>query len=401
MADLPRHLMYTRMGVNSTATSRTGAPSTWYWVPVLEDGIVLNASMETQNVPTEHKTRGTKYRVFTRRNFEGGSINTPVFAANAGLLFDAAINTNTADLPSYHTVESYWGSSSDTGLAGGNVAIQNNGVLFNGFTLSIDRDAPGPLTLQLDAFLNEYKALTSDQTPTWPPLNPHDTRNVYIDLDLGESGWSGDNADVRSLTVTYNNAIELSTFTPNSTATLNGTWTKAAVGTPTLTVEATLIMSDSTYPFQSDTSTLKTAQLRVMGYNPSASGSTTCTQDLTAGSNVNVQVASASGFAAGDVVLLEAPDGDLQAVASINAASVSGNSFDIDELDVTMAGSSTAINVYNTGWELKIDSLEITGHSRPTIQGNNRIVTLQMEALLASDSVTSLLSHHAYNDDNA
>ena len=396
MADLPRHDAFTRIGVNSSDTARTGSPSTWYWVPVFEDGVQLNPSADVQDINTEHKDRGVRYRVFSRRNAEGGSINTPVFPANAGLLLDAAISTTTADLTKYHTAESYWSTSLSPST---NSGITVGGMLFNGFTLNVDRNSPGPIELQLDCFLNEYKAIASgsNPTPSWPPLNPNDSRNVYIDLDLNEDGFTGDNVDIRSLSLSYTNNIEVDVFSPNSTATLNGTWTKAYTGNPELTVDATLIVTDSTYPFLLDTSTLRTAQLRIMGYNPEASGSTTSTDSESAGDDVEFTVASTTGFATNDYVILDDVDNSRQ---SVGKATVGVGTITIDTLDTDIDGSgSTAANIYNTAWEIQVPELEIVSASRPSVQGNVRVVNVQMRANLEASN-TTILTHKAYNDDN-
>ena len=397
MADLPRHLMYTRIGVNSTPTSRTGSPSSWYWLPVFEDGIQLNPDLEVQDVPTEHKTKGARYRVFTRRNANSGSISTPMFSQNAGLLMDATLSTTTGDLPKYHTLESYWGDASDTGLSGSNTGIQNVGVIFNGFSLSIDRQSPGPLTLEMEAFHNQYKSLTSDATPSWPPLNPYDTRNVYIDLDMDETGFTGDNADIRSLSLSYTNNLELDVFAASSTASLNGTWTKVYAGIPELTVSTSLVVTDSTYPFYADALTLKKAQMRIMGYNPSASGSTTTSDNESAGASKVFTVGSTSGFATNDIVLIDDVANGRQ---SVGTATVGSGTITIDTLDTAIDGSVTAANIYNTAWELKIDELEVTSVSRPVVQGNVRVVNLEMRANLEGTN-TVMMTHKAYNDDNS
>ena len=400
MADLPRHDAFTRIGVNSVDTARTGSPSTWYWLPVFEDGVQLNPSADVQDINTEHKDRGIRYRVFTRRNAEAGSINTPLFPANAGIMFDAAINTTTGDLTKYHTAESYWNTELSPST---NSGMQVNGMLFNGFTLAVDRNSPGPIEFQLDCFLNEYKAIAegSNPTPSWPPLNPNDSRNVFIDLDLEESGFSGDNVDVRSVSLTYTNNIEVDVFSPSSTATLNGTWTKAYTGNPELNVEATLIVTDSTYPFLLDASTLRTAQLRIMGYNPDASGSTTTTASLTASTGtVEMAVAGTSGLEADDYLLLDDVVNGRQAVSKVDQVNTGTGICELENLDVDIDGSgATAANVYNTAWEIKVPEMEIVGASRPTVQGNVRVVNLQMRANLEATNST-ILTHKAYNDNN-
>lgn len=398
MADLPRHLMYSRIGVNSTPSLRTGTASTMLWLPVFEDGIQLNPDTEVQDIPTEHKTKGVRYRTFTKRNAQSGSISTPMFAANAGTLLGAALTTTTSDLPQYHHVQSYWGDASNTGLTGTNSGIENLGVIFNGFSLNFDRQQPGPLSLEMDAFHNQYKPLTGDATPSWPPNNPYDTRNVFIDFDIDETGFTGDNVDVRSMSITYTNNLELDVFAASTTSSLNGTWTKVYAGIPELTVEAALVVSDSTYPFLSDALELKKAQIRVMGYNPSASGNTTTTDNESAGTSVVFTCVSTAGFAVNDVVLLEDVDNGRQCVGTLSA--VDSATVTVDETDVTIDGSgATAANIFNTGWQLTIPELEITTHSRPVVQGNVRVVNVSMSANIEGTNA-ALMTHTAYDDDN-
>jgi len=147
-----------------------------------------------------------------------------------------------------------------------------------------------------------------------------------------------------------------------------------------------------------DNSTLRTAQLRVMGYNPDASGNTFTSIENTAGTAVDVTVDSTSGFAVDDYVLLDDVDNGRQAVGKVTTVGV--GSLTIDTLDVTIDGSgSTTAKVYNTAWEVQVPLMEIVDSSRPSPQGNVRVVNVQMRANLEATN-TTILTHKAYNDDN-
>ncbi len=388
MGDLFKHQMFMQLGVNSSPTARTGTPAASLWIPVFEDGVAMAGSVETSDINTEHKDRGTKYRIFARRNQEGGQIRTPIYPENAALLLGAAVNENNG-LPSYHTIEQYWGGGILT--SGSGTGRKLAGCLFSGFSLSVDRGSPGPVELQLDGFLNADTEITSAApTPTWPTKTPYDTRNVFVDIDINEGGFSGDNAQVKSCSLTFNQGVEVDAFLPNSTAALNGTWTKAYPGMPEVTCEFTLVMSDSAYADLLRANTLRTVQLRIMGYSPEGANTTTVDAE-TAGSAVVVAVASAAGLAADDYVLLWDSTGK-QAVAKISSIAV--NNLTLDVLDVGIAAGA---QVYNTAWEIKVPELEIISVSAPTISGSVRVVNVSARAKLEAGQ-TSLLTLKAYND---
>lgn len=392
MSELYKHQMFMRMGVNSTATARTGTPSSWYWVPVFEDGVAMTGSVETSDINTEHKDRGNKYRIFARRNHEGGQIRTPMYPQNAALLLGAAVN-NTAGLPHYHSVEQYWGAGVlDSGSGTGR---KLSGVLFGGMTLNIDRSGPGPVELQLDGMLNQDTEITgAAPDPTWPSNGPYDTRNVFVDVDLNESGFGGNNVDVKSLSITFNQGVEVDAYLPSATDSLNGAWTKAYPGTPEVTCEFSLVVTNSAYVDLLRNNTLRTVQVRVMGYSPEGVN-TTSTDNESAGTGNTFTVASAAGLTVNDYILLWDSANNKQAVAKI--ASISGSDVTIDTLDVAVNGSVTALEIYNTAWEIKIPKLEIVSVSAPTIAGAVRIVNVSARAKLESGQ-TSLLSVKAYNE---
>ena len=81
-------------------------------------------------------------------------------------------------------------------------------------------------------------------------------------------------------------------------------------------------------------------------------------------------------------------------------ATVGVGTITIDTLDTDIDGSgSNAANIYNTAWEIQVPELEIVSASRPSVQGNVRVVNVQMRANLEASN-TTILTHKAYNDDN-
>ena len=98
------------------------------------------------------------------------------------------------------------------------------------------------------------------------------------------------------------------------------------------------------------------------------------------------------------MIIFDDVDNGNQAVATIT--NVAGTVFTVDTMDVAIDGSGTnTAKVHNTAWEIKVPEMEIVGAARPTVQGNVRVVNLQLRANLEATNST-ILTHKAYNDDN-
>ena len=108
--------------------------------------------------------------------------------------------------------------------------------------------------------------------------------------------------------------------------------------------------------------------------------------------NAVIRVASATGFAVGDVILLN--DGTRQSVATVTL--ISGQDITVDQLDTQINVGAT---VQNGAWEIKIPSADILEAPRSPGDENYNIV-LSYEA--STDPTTGeLMIVKAYNDDNA
>lgn len=224
-------------------------------------------------------------------------------------------------------------------------------------------------------------------------LYPYPATNVAVDFDLDIGGWSGDNSDVQSVQIQFDQALTPKTFRANATTPeRNQTWSDLSQGIPTLTGSVVLKFGQDEYANIKRASGVRQAALRIMGYHPAASGNTTTSAGETAGTSVTVAVAATSGFAVNDYVYLD--DGTNQAVAKVTTVNP-GVSLVIDTLDVNLSSGAT---VRNTAWEIKIPQIDVT--TAPLTQsGDDTIVTVNFEATVTA-STTTLLTVKAYDDDN-
>lgn len=409
MATMTKQKPFARIGVNSTPTARTGSPSSWFYVPLALSGLAAGGTVEAEELELERADPGLTHLLLTTRNAGKGKIELPIYPENASLLFGMAVGSAGA-LPSYHTVEQYFnvdvGASWDAGTDTGR---KLSGVLGDGFSFSFDRKQLGSLRMSLDAFVNADAALESAApSPTWPAQDPYTGKRVLCDVAFGNNSntlasWSGDYTSLRSLSITYQNGIEIDLHRADESADeLDGTWTAAYPGTPRAACQFKLIADQAEHlDLLRLNAGLRKVGFRIAGYgggNLAPSGNTTCTTSLTAGSSVTVAVAATTGFAVDDYVLLWQPTANKFAVAKVTTVNA-GVSLVVDTLDVSLDGTSETIKVRNTAWELKISDARIRTATPPTLEGNVYVVDVTADAIVGP-SATSAITVKAYNDDN-
>lgn len=410
MATLTKQKPYTRIGVNSTPTSRTGSPSSWIYVPLDLGGLALGGTVEAEELELERADPGLTHLLLTTRNGGKGKVGFPLYPENISTLLNMAIGSAGA-LPSYHTIEQYLnadlGASFDAGTDTGKIL---SGVLGDGFSFSFDRKQLGSLRLSLDAYVNadaSTEAAAPDPAGLWPAQDPYTGKRVMVDLDLANNsqtlnGWTGDYTSMRSMSVNFQNGIEVDLHRADeSSDALDGTWTQAYPGTPRAALQFKLIADSAKHlDLLRLNSGLRKCAFRVAGYGANPSGNTTCAASLTAGSAVVVEVAASTGFAVNDYVLLWQPTANKFAVGKVTVIQAGPARLTIDTLDVTMDGTSETIKVRNTAWEMKISDARIRTATQPTLEGNVYVVDVTADAIVGP-SATSAVVLKAYNDNNA
>lgn len=408
MAVVTKQRKLTRIGINSTATARTGSPSSWKYVPVAVGGNDLGGSVGSEEVELERSDPGLTHLLPTTRNADKGKLDLVVYPENAGLLLKLAVTLSASNLPEYFTAEEYNTTSPGPGFdAGDSTGRACSGCLADGFSFSFDRKSLGVLRLSIDAFINADRDLESAvPTPTWPTQNPYVGKKCVVDVDFGDnsgsySGWSGDQVDLRSLSVSYQNGIELDLHRANeSDYDLDGSWTQAYLGTPRAQVSFKLIQNSGKYTdLHRLEAALRKVRFRIAAKGSNPSGVETSASNVTAGSTKTLLVASTTGFAVGDVCLLRQETANKFNVATITTVNAD-TSLVFDSLDVAMDGSGAeVITITNTAWQVKITDAVIKTASRPKLEGNVYVIDVTADAIVGPSN-TAPLTVIAYNDDN-
>lgn len=408
MAVLTKQKPFTRIGINSTPTARTGSPSSWLYVPTDLGGVAAAGTVEAEEVELERNALGMTHLVQTTRNAGKGRLGMPLYPENVGTLLGLAINDNGSGTgPSYFTTEQYFGVDMGAGFdAGTDTGKGLNGMIADGFSFAFDRKQLGLLRLGLDVFVNQDVDLESPApSPTWPAQTPYIGKRVLADLVFADNtnalgSFTGDFADLRSLSLTYANQMETDLHRADvATATLDGTWTQIYAGAARLSIQAKLVSASAKYhDLHRLAAGLRKIKFRVAGYSENPSGSTTCTASLTAGASVTVAVAATTGFDVNDRVLLWQTTANKFAVAKVTTVNT-GVSLVVDTLDVTMDGTSETIKVRNGAWEIQVPTAYIRSASPAALEGNVYTVDFTADAVVGP-SASSVVTLKAYDDDN-
>ncbi len=237
---------------------------------------------------------------------------------------------------------------------------------------------------------------------SFPTQSPYLTKNCFVDVVLADSSnnlgaYTGDKLDLLSLSMNYSAPLEPKLFLSSTTPELDQTWTKVFIGDPKLEITGQLQVSDGSYLNLSRLSDLRKLKCRIMAYGSSPSGSSTSATNLAA-SGTSIVVASATGFAIGDVIILIQPTANLQQVVTIT--NIVTTTLTITAADIAMNGGTETILVRNTAFELRCDLARITAApSKPSNSGLAKVVNFTATVVLAAGA-TSIMSRKAYNDDN-
>lgn len=239
--------------------------------------------------------------------------------------------------------------------------------------------------------------------PTFPAQSPYITKNCFVDLVFGDASnalgaWSGDKLDLRSLSLSYKGPIDPDLFVPNpSVPELDMAWTKVFPGTPTLDISGQVIVADGSYLNLLRLNNLRKLKVRVMAYGATPSGITTSATNLAA-AGTSIVVASSTGFAIGDQIILIQPTANLQQVVTIT--NIVSTTLTITAADVAMNGGTETILVRNTAFQVMASLALITQNpSKPKAAGNVRVADFAAQTVLPAGQ-TSIVSYLAYNDDN-
>lgn len=408
MAVQVKQRRFIRLGINSTATDRVGSPSSWIYPPIALGGFDVGGSVGAEELELERSDAGLTHLLPTVRNAEKGKIDLVLYPENAGTLLKLAVTDTASLIPQYFTAEEYYSSSPGPGFdAGDSTGRKCSGCLADGFSLGFDRKTLGSLKFSLDVFVNKDSDLESAApSPTWPTQDPIVGKKCLADIDFGGntgtySGWSGDQVDLRSLSFSWQRALEVDLHRANDAdVDLDGTWTQAYAGTPRAQIQGKLIFNSGKYTdLLRLEGGLRKVRVRLAWKGSSPSGVETSVTNVAAGTNKTLLVASTTGFAVGDVCLLRQDTANKFCVATITTVNAD-TSLVFDEIDVAMDGSGgEAITITNTAAELKVSDARIRSVGRPKLEGNVYTVDFTAEAIL-SPALTTPMAVKAYNDDN-
>ena len=253
-----------------------------------------------------------------------------------------------------------------------------------------------------NAYTSGGTVIRVNPTPTFPTNNPIPSSNALIDLVVGDStgaapgAYTGNNRDVRSLSLAYKNDLEISDFEGNSEASLNQTWTNVYPGIPNATLSIVLKVSNDDYLDYLRATVLRKFKARIACFAPDAVSTTSAT-NITAGVTTSITLASGTGFATGDMLLFNQSTANKFQV--IEAANVSGATVTVVAADVvvSMNGGSETISVRNMAFQIEVILGRIKNVSNPTVQGNVRVVTIEGVAVVDANQ-TSILDVLAYNE---
>lgn len=408
MAVQVKQRKFTRIGIHSTATARTGAPSSWKYTPVGLGGNDLGGSVGAEELELERADPGLTHLLPTVRNADKGKLDMVVYPENAGLLLKLAVTDSGSNIPEYFTAEEYTTTTPGPGFdAGDSTGRAAQGCLADGFTIGFDRKTLGALRLSIDAYINADRDLESAvPTPTWPTQDPYVGKKCLADIDFGDnseaySGWSGDKTDLRSFQITHARQLEVDLHRANEADTdLDGAWTEAYSGTTKVSVSFKLIHNSGKYTdLQRLPAALRKVRFRLAGKGSAPSGVETSVSNVTAGATKTLLVAATAGFAVGDVCLLRQDTANKFNVATITTVNVD-TSLVFDSLDVAMDGSAgEAITISNTAFQIKISDARIRTVGRPKLEGNVYTIDVTADAIVGPTNTTPL-TVTAYNDDN-
>lgn len=400
MANLLKYAQWHRFGVNSTGTARTGTPSSYTTIPVLADGVNLAGSIETENLDTEHKDNGVRWSLLKNRNREKGTIRCPLFPENVFLLLNSVLALNGNGIPDYYAWETWFTNTVDTATGKGRY-----GILPDGFSLGFNRKDPNILDFSLEAFANQVLVKTSAApSPSFPAQNPYDTKGVFCDFIIANTSnvlgaISGDLKTLRQLSIQFGNNLDLDLHLPDPTGSLNMTWTDAMIGLRGLQFSGTLAASDIDHMTLPELGERRKLKIRLACVGGSPTGSTTSTANVTAGATKTITVASTTGFAVNDYVIIYQTTANKFCVAKVTTVNA-GVSLVVDTMDQAMDGSAgEALTIKNTAFEFTIPLGYVKSATDPVSDGNMRVVNFTGEALL-DPTQSALYTFKGYNDDN-
>lgn len=414
MATIKAHTLHHRLGIHSTPTDRLGAPSTYKWIPVSQNGNTLKGDAARTPLVTEHKDAGARYVNFNRRNANTKTLTTSVWPQFAKTLLGLGIDINATDLPDYFRVESFWldsdGLLSVIDGTATEVGTRLGGCISNGVTVNVDRTGDNPLEVVVDTYVNQDRGLDLSDVggvallPTWPTGSPYAPSDVFVDFAYSDAAgvfaspkWSGDDGNVRTINLQLNQNMTPDVFSPNADDSLHKTWTSMERGNPELQVTLSLKAGDPEYLKLHRGREVRKIAARLAAVGPSPSGNSTSTDTIAADSTTDITVGDASGFDTGDVVLIVDQDNGTFAVHEI--ASIAVNTLTMTEnIAVAVDGSGTALSVQNTAWEITVESADVQDPGPLEATGNVR--TLNVTAVgTISPGVSELMTLKAYDDD--
>lgn len=166
MADLRNWEQKHSIGVAADPASRLSRSITKGFFPTDSGGNQVNPDAPVTDIETEHGSPGVIYRSVDERNGGGGTLTGPLFPSLAGLL-GAATKKSSALIPEFYEICTAGFENLSTTLSGNSappVMQARIGCICSGFSLSFDRESPGPLSLTTNWFLNAQRNIAAAST---------------------------------------------------------------------------------------------------------------------------------------------------------------------------------------------------------------------------------------------
>lgn len=408
MADLQQFSQFIRIGKQSNRTTVCpfAAPqyedgshaNGWFDIVTAPDGLSGGTSFPQENVPTQHGVRGAAYTAPRDKNLEPGQLTLPLVPESLAFIF--ALFDPTSEQLSYYTIEEYW--SSALGAGSDDIGRQLIGCVFDSWSIEWNRESSATPQIQISFYLNQDKAIPNGSVPSFTraPATPglFDSIACYVDLIKQADTYSADRDAVRSVSLSYQNNVQVSDPRPNTTATLNKTWTRHQLGDPTMNCSVRLRIDDDEYLDWPREDPKEAFKIRVGFFNSGGSysdavGSLSVLQQ---GTSQTLAVTDVTGLSDNDVVIIT--DGDQFTVGTVSNVDGGTDEFDLDHSDT--AFSSASVEIYNCAAEIEIPRMDLTQPGQKAANGQVEEVTHGFAAVLNAGE-TSLYTFTGYNDDNS
>lgn len=172
MADiiLPAYGLCVDIGRSTDTADRLARSTTKKLWPIDEGGFSFQGSPEVQDVPTLHCGKGSAYSYLAKRNAQRQTLAGPLFPALVSTLLHAPgtapgfIGTPPFNQVVMRLIRDL--GVNESGNARSHLGSDFLGCIFDGFSLTADKNAGTPIAINLGGFLNADRAAKGAETTT-------------------------------------------------------------------------------------------------------------------------------------------------------------------------------------------------------------------------------------------